>query len=77
MADGPKAKDPGALSEDAWGLIAEAMHSGTMSLPGGRAIVLGAGDLVKLTQWLATIKARKPKAFAGVDDFVPKETKKS
>lgn len=69
------ARTPEELSADAWDRIAEAMHLGAMQLPGGRIIVLGPDNLVKLTQWLATLKAKRPKAVMKPEDYVPKETK--
>jgi hypothetical protein len=51
------------------------MHLGAMQLPGGRIIVLGPDNLVKLTQWLATLKAKRPKAVMKAEDFQLQVTK--
>lgn len=69
------ARTPEELSADAWDRIAEAMHLGAMQLPGGRIIVLGPDNLVKLTQWLATLKAKRPKAVMKAEDFQLQVTK--
>jgi hypothetical protein len=66
---------PEELSAAAWDRINEAMAIGAMFLPGGRVIILGPDNIVKITQWLATLKAKRPKAVMKPEDYTPKETK--
>lgn len=66
---------PEELSAAAWDRINEAMAVGAMFLPGGRVVTLGPDNVVKLVQWLATLKAKRPKAVMKPEDYTPKETK--
>lgn len=71
----PTVKDPAALSEDAWERINEAMQCGVMRLPSGREVSLGPKEIVDLTKWLATLKAKRPRAVSKVEDFDVRRTK--
>ena len=68
-------KTPDELSEDAWALITEAMTRGTFTLPSGAVIPLEPKDMVKIAQWLATVKAKHPRLVNAPEDFVPKDTR--
>lgn len=69
-----KEVDPGELSEQAWAMLKEAMTLGTMTLPGGRTMNLDPKDFVRVVQWLATQKAKKPKVVATAEDFGLQQT---
>ena len=70
------AREPSELQEIAWQLIDEALTKGTMTLVGdpGKPINLGSQDIVRIAQWLATSKARKPQLVSPPEDFIMKES---
>ena len=70
------AKDPAELQEIAWNLIDEALTKGTMTLTDqpGKPIRLIPQDIVRIAQWLATSKARKPQLVAVPEDYEVKQS---
>lgn len=70
------ARDPAELQEIAWAMIDEALTAGTMTLQNdsGKPIKLGSQDIVRIAQWLATSKVKKPAPVQTPEDFIMKET---
>ena len=68
-------RDPAELSEKAWEHLDQAVKGGVIELESGREVVLGAKEMVHVLQWLATLKARRPRAVHKPEDFQPKVTK--
>lgn len=64
-----RATNPAELSEEAWALIDEALGAGTMTLRDGNTRLLDTKDIVRLAQWLATLRAKKPKVVASPEDY--------
>ena len=64
-----KQADPSVLSDAAWEMIQEALQEGSMTLGNGKKVQLSPLDVVRITQWLATLKAKKPKLLSGLEDF--------
>ena len=62
--------DPETLIDQAWGLVAEALDKGQLTLPGREApMILQPEHVVRLCQWLAHQKKRAPKLTSQIEDF--------
>lgn len=74
MASRPKPeekREPEQLSEDAWRMVEEAMRTGKMTLPSGRTITLEDEAFVRLAQWLATFRPKRPTLLPMRPDDLP------
>lgn len=67
-----KAKtDPEALTDEAWELVAEALHKGQIKLRDREApMLLDADHIVRLLQWLAHRKGKALKFGHKLEDFM-------
>ncbi len=70
----PKVREPYELQEQAWKLMDEAVRTGTMKLEDGTKIKLNADSMIRVIQWLASAKAKKPHLINPPEDFRLKET---
>ncbi len=70
----PKVREPYELQEQAWKLMDEAVRTGTMILEDGTVVKLNADSLIRVIQWLASAKAKKPHLISPPEDFRLKET---
>ena len=66
--------DPETLSEESWRLISQAVTEGKMTLINGRNFDLDLAGLLKIAQWLATSKAKRPRPVSTPEDFQLKKT---
>lgn len=69
-----KVKEPHELQEEAWRLMNEAVTTGKMVLESGLEVHLNADSLIRVIQWLASAKAKKPHLISVPEDFDLKET---
>ena len=69
-----KARDTDALGEQAWSMLDQAMTSMSMTLDDGTTIRLTPDAIVKIVQWLAQIKTKKPKVVSTPEDFILSKT---
>ena len=69
-----KVREPYELQEQAWKLMDEAVRTGTMILEDGAVVKLNADSLIRVIQWLANAKAKKPHLINPPEDFRLKET---
>ncbi len=69
-----KTRDPAELAEHSWKLINEAISTGKVTLENGVEVILDVDHLIRLVQWTATTKAKKPHAIAPPEDFSLKST---
>lgn len=69
-----KVREPYELQEQAWKLMDEAVSTGTMVLESGIVVTLNADSLIRVIQWLASAKAKKPHLINPPEDFRLKET---
>ncbi len=69
-----KVREPYELQEQAWKLMDEAVRTGTMKLEDGTEIKLNADSMIRVIQWLASAKAKKPHLINPPEDFRLKET---
>ena len=70
----PKVREPYELQEEAWRLMDEAVSNGFMKLSNGVTITLNADSMIRVIQWLASAKAKKPHLINPPEDFQLKET---
>ena len=68
------ARSPAELAEHSWSLIDDAIREGKFVLENGKVVELDAEAIVRLVQWTATIKARKPSGVPTPEDFKLKKT---
>ncbi len=68
------ARSPAELAEHSWSLIDDAIREGNFVLENGKVVELDAEAIVRLVQWTATIKARKPSGVPTPEDFKLKKT---
>lgn len=64
------------IAERSVNLIDEATRTGQMRLPNGRIVTLDVEALVRLIQWAATQRDRKPKFLESPEDIDLKETRR-
>ncbi|KKM86788.1 hypothetical protein LCGC14_1275510 [marine sediment metagenome] len=69
-----KVREPYELQEQAWKLMDEAVRTGAMRLEDGTEVKLNADSLIRVIQWLASAKAKKPHLINPPEDFRLKET---
>ena len=69
-----KVREPNERQEQAWKLMDEAVSTGTMILEDGAVVKLNADSLIRVIQWLANAKAKKPHLINPPEDFRLKET---
>ncbi len=69
-----KVREPHELQEEAWRLMNDAVSTGQMVLSNGITITLNADSLIRVIQWLASSKAKKPHLIDVPEDFNLKET---
>ena len=69
-----KVREPYELQEQAWKLMDEAVRTGAMRLEDGTEVRLNADSLIRVIQWLASAKAKKPHLINPPEDFRLKET---
>ena len=69
-----KVREPYELQEQAWKLMDEAVRTGAMKLEDGTEVKLNADSLIRVIQWLASAKAKKPHLINPPEDFRLKET---
>ena len=62
------------LQEEAWRLMDEAITSGVMKLEDGTEVKLNPDSLIRVVQWLASAKAKKPHIIPTPEDFKLAET---
>ncbi len=67
-------RDPSELAEYSWELINQALSQGKITLENAVSYTLDVELLVRLIQWTATIKAKKPHSVLPPEDFVLKST---
>lgn len=67
-------KDPSQLAEYSWELINQALSQGVITLENAKSYTLDVELLVRLIQWTATIKAKKPHTVPPPEDFILKPT---
>ena len=70
----PKVSEPYELQEQAWKLMDEAVRTGGMILEDGTEVKLNADSLIRVIQWLASAKAKKPHLISPPEDFRLHET---
>ena len=70
----PKVREPYELQEQAWKLMDQAVSEGRMVLESGTVVTLNADSLIRVIQWLASAKAKKPHLINPPEDFRLKET---
>ena len=70
----PKIREPYELQEQAWKLMDEAVRTGGMILEDGTEVKLNADSLIRVIQWLASAKAKKPHLISPPEDFRLQET---
>ena len=70
----PKVREPYELQEQAWRLMDEAVSTGAMVLESGIVVSLNADSLIRVIQWLASAKAKKPHLISPPEDFRLHET---
>jgi len=70
----PKVREPYELQEEAWRLMDEAVSNGFMKLSNGVTITLNADSMIRVIQWLASAKAKKPHLLSKPEDFKLHET---
>ena len=70
----PKVREPYELQEEAWRLMDEAVSNGFMRLSNGVTITLNADSMIRVIQWLASAKAKKPHLLSKPEDFRLHET---
>ena len=70
----PKVREPYELQEEAWRLMDRAVSTGQMVLSNGYIVNLNADSLIRVIQWLASAKAKKPHLINPPEDFRLKET---
>ena len=70
----PKVREPYELQEEAWRLMDEAVSNGFMKLSNGVTITLNADSMIRVIQWLASAKAKKPHLINPPENFVLHET---
>ncbi len=68
------ARSPAELAEHSWSLIDDAIREGKFVLENNKVVELDAEAIVRLVQWTATIKARKPSGVPTPEDFKLKKT---
>ena len=69
-----KVREPYELQEEAWRLMDEAVSNGFMKLSNGVTITLNADSMIRVIQWLASAKAKKPHLINPPENFVLHET---
>lgn len=69
-----KVKEPHELQEEAWRLMNQAVTTGKMVLENGTEVRLNADSLIRVIQWLASAKAKKPHLVTVPEDFQLRET---
>lgn len=69
-----KVREPHELQEEAWRLMDQAVTSGKMILEDKTEVRLNADSLIRVIQWLASAKAKKPHIIPTPEDYVLKET---
>ena len=69
-----KVREPHELQEEAWRLMDEAVSNGFMRLSNGITITLNADSMIRVIQWLASAKAKKPHLLSKPEDFRLHET---
>lgn len=67
-------RDPSQLAEYSWELINQALTQGKITLENTVSYNLDVELLIRLVQWTATIKAKKPHAVSPPEDFNLKPT---
>ena len=70
----PKVREPYELQEQAWKLMDQAVSEGCMKLESGIVVTLNADSLIRVIQWLASAKAKKPHLLSKPEDFRLHET---
>ena len=69
--------DPEAMTQLAWEQMDEIQQNGTLKLPKGKLLSFDPDQIIRVIQWLATQKARKPKVLDSPDDLELKTTRGS
>ncbi|KKL61658.1 hypothetical protein LCGC14_2193110 [marine sediment metagenome] len=69
-----KVREAYELQEQAWKLMDQAVSEGRMVLESGAIVTLNADSLIRVIQWLASAKAKKPHLINPPEDFKLKET---
>lgn len=67
--------NPDELTEQAWAMIEEALSTGVITLPNKTERPVDTNNLIRLVQWLATLRSKKPKLVNAPEDFSLKSTK--
>lgn len=67
-------KTPEELSEIAWKIVSEALTTGSSTLGTGRELTLDTDQIMRLAQWMATSKAKKPRPVSTPEDFKLRST---
>ncbi|KKM67379.1 hypothetical protein LCGC14_1471720 [marine sediment metagenome] len=67
-------REPHELQDEAWRLMDEAVAKGKMTLEDGTEVRLNADSLIRVIQWLASAKAKKPHFIPKPEDFRLKDT---
>lgn len=62
-------REPHELAEHCWKLIDEGIRCAKMTLESGKIIDLNPDNYIRLVQWLATSKAKKPQHVTAPEDF--------
>ena len=62
-------RDSEELSEASWAMLDEGLTTGQMTLPSGKVVTLDPTNFIRIVQWLATLKPRKPQGFQKPEDF--------
>lgn len=66
-------KTPEELSEIAWKLVSDALVLGSIEVNGDTRR-LDTDQILRLAQWMATSKARKPRPVSTPEDFLLRKT---
>ena len=72
----PTIPDQHEMADIAWKQVTEAILTGSFTLPGTKTVItLQTEPLIRLIQWVATTKAKKPSSLPIPEDFTLRKTK--
>lgn len=66
---------PEQLAEVCWGLLNQGVQQRKITVPSGETVEVEAEQYVRLLQWAATLKIKKPKAVSKPEDYQPRQTR--
>jgi len=69
--------DPDQMTALAWDQLKQIQDTGQLTLPNGKALQFDPDSVLRVLQWLATQKARKPRVLDSPDDLAIPTTRGS